>query len=97
MPRKRKKQRQPVKTLKGRFKGLSTKKLKAILDYQLTLEIRTVFEEDTHRKRKYYRSAGFDDNCIDLMYGTISNFYYERRNLDGKFTFRFNKNKVNSN
>lgn len=71
--------------------------LKLIIDNRLNLEIKEAFEENTWRKRKYYRSAGFDDNYMDLMHGTISNFYYERMNLDGKFTFRFNKNKVNSN
>lgn len=75
---KKRKQKKPVKTLKEKFKGPSVQKLKSILDYRLTLEIREAFEEDTQRKRKHYRSVGFDDDYMDLMHRTIHNFYKER-------------------
>lgn len=69
--------------LEGKFKEPSIQMLKLIIDNGLNLEIKEAFEEDTCRIRKHYRSARFDDNCIDLVHGTISNFYYERMNLDG--------------
>lgn len=65
------KARNPVKTLVGKFTGPSTQVLKAILEYRLTLEIMEAFEEDTHRRRKPYRSAGCDDYCCDLMHGKL--------------------------
>lgn len=63
------KARKPVKTLAGKFTGPNKRVLKAILDYRLTLEIMEAFEEDAHRRRKPYRSAGCDDYCFDLMHG----------------------------